>query len=235
MTRQHPRRTVAVVLLDLATTPLTALRGLVRAARGPLRRRTVGGTVVAAVAMLAGAATLVVVLLPGRHPATPSAAQPVRAPDRTSTPHPDTPGLDAGAASPVSLAMPNSPRSTTATARPSPRLDSAPVPLTARYATVDSTLFSYRASVVITNPGPTPVTGWTLVITLPRRTLSVTDVTGAEARQSDATWTFVPEPGSGPMAAGGSVEVRFRVNGGLLGSAPTACTIDGRPCEVARR
>jgi hypothetical protein len=100
---------------------------------------------------------------------------------------------------------------------------------------VDAGLLGHGVSVVITNAGPAPVAGWTLVVTLPARNLTVSEVTGAQARQSEATWTFTPVPETRQVPDGGAVEVRFRVNGSLLSAAPMACRLDGRPCEGAPR
>ncbi|MEV1289714.1 cellulose binding domain-containing protein [Micromonospora sp. NPDC049679] len=230
--RQRPRRTTAVVLLDLTTRSLTALRAAVR---WPLPRRTLGAVVAATLAVLVGAATLAVVLLPGPPANTPSARQGAPEAAREATPHPGSPGIDAGAASPVSLAAPGPGPSSGTPTRPVVRPAPTPLPLAAQYATVDTALLSYGASVIITNPGPVPVSGWTLVVTLPGRTLTVSEVSGARASQSDAVWTFIPEPETRQVAAGGAVEVRFRVNGSLLSAAPTGCALDGRPCAVTPR
>src|SRR6185295_14149918 len=61
-----------------------------------------------------------------------------------------------------------------------PSRPGVPAALAARYATEpgSESLLSYRASVAVDNPGRVPVTGWTLMITLPRRTLTISDVAG---------------------------------------------------------
>jgi hypothetical protein len=76
-------------------------------------------------------------------------------------------------------------------------------------------------AVIITNPG---------TITVPPPANSVSAVSGATARQNDATWTFVPLDATRWILPGGSVRLSFQVNGVTLASAPTACTIDGQPC-----
>ncbi|SDZ41653.1 Cellulose binding domain-containing protein [Micromonospora pattaloongensis] len=227
---QRPRRTVPVALLDLTAVPLTALRDRLRAARRRLGDRALSGIAAGALAVLGGVATIVVVLLPGPRPVVPASAPPPA--DAAATPPAGSPGPHAGAASPVSLAAPGSSAPAPTDGRRTPRPESTPVVLTARYATLDSTLLSHRVSVVITNPGAAPAAGWTLVVTVPGRGRTVTQVSGAQARQSEQTWTFVPESGGPPLAPGRSVEVRFTVGGALLGAAPTECTVDGRPCEM---
>lgn len=104
--------------------------------------------------------------------------------------------------------------------------------LTARYATegTDLLVLGYRGSVTITNPGTAPVDGWTVTVTLPLLSLTVTDVTGATASQDGGAWTFVPSGGTGTVPAGGSVRIGFRVTGVTVAPQPTGCTIDGRPC-----
>jgi len=84
--------------------------------------------------------------------------------------------------------------------------------------------------VTIGNPGPVPVPRWTLVVTLPRESLGVSGVEGAQASRDGAVWTFVPDRDAGQVAGSASVRVTFRVNGSLTGSAPKACTIDGVAC-----
>lgn len=103
-------------------------------------------------------------------------------------------------------------------------------PLTGSYTTVGTELLAYRGAVRIANPGPAPVDGWTLVITLPGPLLAVSDVIGGRARKDGSTWTFEPDASSGRVPAGGAVTVSFRVNGALLSAAPTGCLVDGRPC-----
>ncbi|MGN9809392.1 cellulose binding domain-containing protein [Micromonospora sp. BQ11] len=114
------------------------------------------------------------------------------------------------------------------TVAPSP---AAPPPaLSADLAIGERTLLSYGAAVTISNPGQLPVSRWTLVITLPRESLSVSSVDGAQASRDGAVWTFVPDGTAGPVPGGGSVRVTFRVNGAAVGSDPTACSIDGTAC-----
>jgi hypothetical protein len=109
----------------------------------------------------------------------------------------------------------------------------APVPLTARYTKgADGGLAGYAATVAVTNPGTAPVTGWTVTLTLPRTTLDITDVRGASVTRDGAVWAFIPDSTTAQVGAGRSVTVSFRVSGAaLLDATPTACTVDGRPCQ----
>jgi hypothetical protein len=104
--------------------------------------------------------------------------------------------------------------------------------LTATYRTesTDLLVLGYRGAVVITNPATKTVDGWTVTITVPPLASSVSAVSGASARRNGATWTFVPVDATRQISPGGSVRLSFQVNGVTLASAPTACTVDGRPC-----
>jgi hypothetical protein len=93
-------------------------------------------------------------------------------------------------------------------------------------------LLGYRAQVTVSNPGPGRRDSWLLTVTLPRPTLTVSDVSGAVARQDGSTWTFTPDESAARIPPAASVTVSFVVRGAtLVSAAPTACTIDGRPCD----
>jgi hypothetical protein len=108
-----------------------------------------------------------------------------------------------------------------------------PQPLQARYAKVagSETLAGYRATVTISNPGPVAADSWTVTITLPRETLTMSNVAGATTDRNRATWTLQPTTATATVPANGSVSVSFQVNGAaVLDATPTACTIDGQLC-----
>jgi hypothetical protein len=155
---------------------------------------------------------------------------PAAATDPTASPSPAAvpePVPSAAGAAPVE-GRPAAPPTRTRTPPPA-----TPVPLTARYAATEGGqgLLGYGATVTIANPGRVPVDGWLLTVTLPRPTLTVTDVRGATARGDGATWTFTPDGATNRVPAGGTVRVSFQVRGATLVAArPTACTIDGSPC-----
>ncbi|RQW95043.1 cellulose binding domain-containing protein, partial [Micromonospora inaquosa] len=122
-----------------------------------------------------------------------------------------------------------------ASSRPTPTgatADAEPTPaaLGADFAITDNALLSYGVTVTISNPGAVPASRWTLVVTLPRESLGVSGVEGAQASRDGAVWTFVPDGDTGQVPGSASIRVTFRVNGSLTGSAPRACTIDGVAC-----
>ncbi|MBF9133697.1 cellulose binding domain-containing protein [Plantactinospora sp. S1510] len=240
--RQRPARTLPVAVLDLLLAAVAAVRGLIRrVARAlPVRRGDRAlATVIVAAALVAviGTGFLVTSLL-----RTPDQLAPLGvAPPPTPVAEASTGGVpddaEGGATPPASspLALPSPESSTGARDRPRPATPRPPAPpptLTGRYASEGATLLNYTASVTISNPGPGPATGWTLVITLPRSTQAVGEVSGATTSRDGNTWTFVPDQSTRQVPADGSVQVRFRVDGSLFDSAPTACTIDKRPCEM---
>lgn len=202
------------------------------------------GFVTGAAAVLA-AIVLLIVLVVGtpEHPTPLNVAPPAEV-GVGSTAGPGTPGSEASpntawtgpgaegvpaAELPPRPGSPTAPGSGSASASPS----AATLPLTARYTIESSSLVGYRVKVTIANPNPDPVDRWVVTITLPRSPLTVSDVVGAESRQDGSTWTFVPSASAKPAPAGKSVSFRFRVDGVGVNSAPTACTINGRPCATS--
>ncbi|WP_422771529.1 cellulose binding domain-containing protein [Plantactinospora sp. WMMC1484] len=240
--RQRPARTLPVAILDVLLAGVARVRALLRrlarllpVPRGD--RAVAAGIVAAALAVVVGTGVFVVAVL--------------RSPDRLAplgVAPPPSGGVDVetgdGVDGPTGSATPpaSSPLPTSAPPpraeprnrpqRPAPPPPAPPPALAARYATEDVTLLHYTASVTISNPGPGTATGWRLTITLPRTTQSVAAVDGATASRKGTTWTFVPDQRTGRVPARGSVQVRFRVDGALIDSQPTACTIDTRPCQV---
>jgi endoglucanase len=101
-------------------------------------------------------------------------------------------------------------------------------PLTAEYKTETVRLGGYRGVVTVTNPGQTPITGWTVVISLPVLNLTVRDPAGAEYHQTGQSVTFTPSADTRVVRPGAGVLFSFEVDG--VGK-PTACAIDGRPCS----
>ncbi|SCF05256.1 Uncharacterized conserved protein YndB, AHSA1/START domain [Micromonospora matsumotoense] len=194
--------------------------------RRPTRRRTtwvVAGSGAAALTLgLAGWA-----LLPGGPPAE-TAADPVPPPARSAvapdptrsavTPRP-TPTTTPSSARPSRTPSPTPSRTPSAS-------PSAPDPVGARYETVSTRVFGYTGEVVVDNPGGTPASGWTVVVTLPRGN-SAAEVTGADWRQDGQSVTF-----TGPaVPAGGAQAIRFDVRtADPVTKTPQGCTVDERPC-----
>ncbi|WP_198041341.1 cellulose binding domain-containing protein [Micromonospora chokoriensis] len=236
-TPPQPRRTVAIILLDRVVALVTTARRVLTGQEDVSRATWVA--VIAALGVLAATAISVVGLLRTPEKLTPVALDPPPPVQQVTSP-PGTPRAQAQPAltSPAVPAPPPAsassvPPAVTASTRPTPTGATAvptPAALTADFAITDNALLSYGASVTIGNPGPVPVPRWTLVVTLPRESLGVSGVEGAQASRDGAVWTFVPDGDAGQVAGNASVRVTFRVNGSLTGSAPKACTIDGVAC-----
>ncbi|MFI6762563.1 cellulose binding domain-containing protein [Micromonospora sp. NPDC050417] len=253
--RKGPPRTVAVAILDTVLDAAAAVRHLFtpaadrtgeaarKAPGSPLGRWPIGvGFVAGAAAVLGALVLLIALVLRTPERATPLHVAPPAEQGVGGTAGPGTPGSDASPAAvrtgqpeaqpappvpPAGADTPGAPASGATPIAPPPA-----VPLTASYTIEDPALLGYRMTVTVDNPGRAPVARWTVTITLPRAPMSVRDVTGAEATQAGTTWTFVPTADAGPTPAGGSVSFQFRVDGVGLDSAPTACTIDTRPCAT---
>jgi uncharacterized protein YndB with AHSA1/START domain len=135
--------------------------------------------------------------------------------------------------SPRVAAAPPSPAPTSAPAAPAQAPSSAAASgpqLTARTRTEDITLTSYRVTVTIANPSTAPSTDWTVVVVLPLLDLDVREVDGAVMARTGVKVIFTPVDSTRTIRNGGSVTVRFEVEGLGVGNAPLDCTIDGRPC-----
>jgi hypothetical protein len=236
-------RSLPVVVLDLLTHGLALVRRPFRGGRLPASQRI--AVAIGAGIVTIGAAVLLVgvfvptgaVNVPGRAAAgaTPAVDPAQGSGTRTVVPSQSASGVAASAPSAGPSGTPTSgaptPGGTTGPVRNAPGLRAEP--LQARYGKVggSESLASYRATVTVSNPGQVAVTGWTLTVTLPRETLTVSDVVGATVTRSAATWTFTPTAATTSVSAGGSVPVTFQVNGAAVFDAtPTACAIDGRAC-----
>jgi hypothetical protein len=233
--RQGPPRTRAVAALDLAQAAVSGLgrapHRLVTGARS--NRLMMRGLVVAAIAVVVGTGLVVTALVRAPDGLAPLGVAPPAATEAAPTSDPGTAGIGPGGTdgAPTGSVDPPGPTAGPTTTPPPAAEPPAPVPLTAGYATEEASLLGYLGTVEITNPGPVAVPGWTVVITLPRRTLAVGQVDGAQAAQDGAIWTFTPLPDAARVPAGGTFRFTFRVSGAALGATtPTACTIDGRPC-----
>ncbi|WP_444947533.1 cellulose binding domain-containing protein [Micromonospora ureilytica] len=238
-TPPQPRRTVAIILLDRVVALVTATRRVLTGREDVSRATWVA--LVAALGVLIATAVSVVGVLRTPEKLTPVTLDPPpsveqvgespsgtpRAQARPAITSPAVPAPPPASASSVPTAVASStrPTPTGATAEPTPAA------LGADFAITDNALLSYGATVTISNPGSVPAPRWTLVITLPRESLGVSGVEGAQASRDGAVWTFVPDTNSGQVPGSASVRVTFRVNGSLTGSAPKACTIDGAACS----
>ncbi|MEV6637241.1 cellulose binding domain-containing protein [Actinoplanes sp. NPDC051470] len=253
------RRTVTVVVLDwllglaarvqAGPTPQPRVRTAALSRRSRLWRVLLAAGVAAA---LGGTAMLITVLVrtpdasplrpetaaglpgpPSPPPGTVVAQSPSAPPTRTDS-APSLPPLPSASASASSgkAAVPTFPLP--GGGAPSASAGGSAPALTARYATSSLLvgLLGYHMVVTVTNPGAATRNGWTLVVTLPRKSLSVGGVSGASADQDGAAWTFTPDDSTSRIPAGKSVSIAFDVRGAtLLNAAPAGCTIDGAPCS----
>jgi uncharacterized protein YndB with AHSA1/START domain len=107
-------------------------------------------------------------------------------------------------------------------------------PLAATYRQEAAHLGGYTGRVTLTNPGQTPVDGWTVVMTIPMAVSlpilgsNVRVLGGASHRQDGETVTFTPASETRLVGPGASVSFTFEVDGL---AKPTACTVDGRACS----
>jgi hypothetical protein len=75
------------------------------------------------------------------------------------------------------------------------------------------------------------VRGWVLRLTIPDARRPIVKVTGADVSRHAAIRVFTPTDATRTVRAGRTVRVTFQVRGAKLhAAAPTACTINGRPC-----
>ena len=106
--------------------------------------------------------------------------------------------------------------------------------LTAAYRQETAHLGGYTGRVTVTNPGPAPADGWTVVMAIPMAVSlpilgsNVRTLTGATHKQDGETVTFTPTGETRLVHPGSSVTFTFEVDGV---AKPTACAVDGRPCS----
>jgi uncharacterized protein YndB with AHSA1/START domain len=112
--------------------------------------------------------------------------------------------------------------------------------LTAEYATQSSTgLLGYQVSVTVTvhNPGTSPHSGWTVVLTVPSGATIDSSSSSVDATKSGEKITVTPKESSKVVNSGGDVVFAVTFSGGsLLGigsGGVTGCTIDGAACTKA--
>ncbi|MET8091926.1 cellulose binding domain-containing protein [Micromonospora sp. NPDC005220] len=237
-TPPQPRRTVAIILLDRVVALATATRRVLTGREDVSRATWVA--LIAALGVLIATVVSVVGVLRTPEKLTPVTLDPPPSVEQVGESPSGTPRAQARPAvtSPAVPAPPPAtassvPPAAASSTRPTPTGASAeptPAALGADFAITDNALLSYGATVTINNPGSVPAPRWTLVVTLPRESLGISDVEGAQASRDGAVWTFVPDGTTGQVPGSASVRVAFRVNGSLTGSAPKACTIDGAAC-----
>lgn len=236
-TPPQPRRTVAIILLDKVVALVTAARRVLTGREDVSRATWLA--VIAALGVLVATAVSVVGVLRTPEKLTPVTLDPPPSVQQVGAAPSDTPRAQARPAL-TSPAVPTPPptsaspaRPTAASTRPTPTgatTEPTAAALSADFAITDNALLSYGATVTISNPRAVAAPQWTLVLTLPRASLTISGVEGAQASHDGAVWTFVPDGDTAAVPGSASIQVTFRVNGSLTGSAPEACTIDGVAC-----
>ncbi|MBQ0902178.1 cellulose binding domain-containing protein [Micromonospora sp. U21] len=228
-----------IILLDRIVAIAAAVRRVLTG-RGDVSRAT-WVAVIAALGVLIATAVSVIGVLRTPEGLAPVALDPPPSADQVGTPPTDTPRAGQAKPAATSPTRPATPQATATSPTPTPVPSTTPTPtpatapptpaaLRADFAIAENSLLSYGAAVTISNPGQVPVAQWKLAVTLPRESLRVSSVEGAQASQDGAVWTFVPDGSTGQVPDSTSVRVTFRVDGSSIGSAPTACTIDGVAC-----
>ncbi len=96
--------------------------------------------------------------------------------------------------------------------------------LTATFATSSTWAGGYTADFTIKNTGPTTVTGWTLVFSIPVGS-SLTSLWNGADSISGRQVTVTPESWNTTLSAGATATVGMEIDGTAL--YPTACTLDG--------
>ncbi|WP_290869665.1 SRPBCC domain-containing protein [Hamadaea sp.] len=112
--------------------------------------------------------------------------------------------------------------------------------LTAEYATQSSTgLLGYKVAVTVTvhNPGTSPHSGWTVVLTVPSGATVDSNSGSVQVSKSGGQVTITPKDGSKVVNSGSDVAFIVTFSGGaLLGigsGGVTGCTVDGVTCTKA--
>jgi len=112
--------------------------------------------------------------------------------------------------------------------------------LTAEYSTQSSTgLLGYEVSVTVTvhNPGTSPHSGWTVLLSIPDGASIESSSSSVEASKSGGQVTVTPKETSKVVNSGSDIVFTVKFSGGsLLGigsGGVTACTIDGAACAKA--
>ncbi|MDX6394421.1 MAG: endo,4-beta-xylanase, partial [Streptosporangiaceae bacterium] len=99
------------------------------------------------------------------------------------------------------------------------------------YSTQSQWAGGFVASVTISNPGPSPVNGWTLGFTFPGDQ-KITNSWNGVAAQSGKGVTITNENYNSAIAAGASTSVGFQGTWTTSNIAPTSFTLNGTACTT---
>ncbi|MBW6435432.1 cellulase family glycosylhydrolase [Actinoplanes hulinensis] len=97
---------------------------------------------------------------------------------------------------------------------------------TAAFRVANSWSTGYQAEITVSNPSPSAISTWKVVLTLPAGT-SVTQAWSSTLTSSGNTYTFTPAAWNGTIAANASTNFGFIVTGT---GQPTGCVVNGQSC-----
>jgi O-glycosyl hydrolase len=102
---------------------------------------------------------------------------------------------------------------------------------TVAYTTQSQWAGGFVASVTISNPGSSPVNGWTLAFTFPGDQ-KITDAWNGVVTQSGASVSITGESYNATIAAAGSTSLGFQGTWTASDAVPTSFTLNGTPCST---
>jgi O-glycosyl hydrolase len=102
---------------------------------------------------------------------------------------------------------------------------------TVAYTTQSQWAGGFVASVTISNPGSSPVNGWTLAFTFPGDQ-KITDAWNGVVTQSGASVSITSESYNATIAAAGSTSLGFQGTWTASDAVPTSFTLNGTPCST---
>jgi O-glycosyl hydrolase len=102
---------------------------------------------------------------------------------------------------------------------------------TVAYTTQSQWTGGFVASVTISNPGSSPVNGWTLAFTFPGDQ-KITDAWNGVVTQSGASVSITGESYNATIAAAGSTSLGFQGTWTASDAVPTSFTLNGTPCST---
>jgi O-glycosyl hydrolase len=102
---------------------------------------------------------------------------------------------------------------------------------TVAYTTQSQWAGGFVASVTISNPGSSPVNGWTLAFTFPGDQ-KITDAWNGVVTQSGESVSITGESYNSTIAAAGSTSLGFQGTWAASDAVPTSFTLNGTPCST---
>jgi O-glycosyl hydrolase len=99
------------------------------------------------------------------------------------------------------------------------------------YTTQSQWAGGFAASVTISNPGSSPISGWTLAFTFPADQ-KITSAWNGQVTQSGAGVSIVNERYNATIAAGGSTSLGFQGTWTASDAVPASFTLNGKTCTT---